>query len=69
MWIAAGTYVTPDTASFFIDKELTVLGGFAGTETNADAADPDANPTILSGDVLGNDGTMGFDSLLYLDNK
>lgn len=69
VWIAAGTYVTPDTASFFIDKELTVLGGFAGTETSADAADPDTNPTILSGDVMGNDGEMGFDSLLFADNN
>ncbi|TXF88247.1 T9SS type A sorting domain-containing protein [Neolewinella aurantiaca] len=69
VWIAAGTYVTPDTASFYIDKELTVLGGFAGTETSADAADPEANPTILSGDVLGNDGEMGFDSTLYVDNN
>jgi len=69
VWIAAGTYVTPDTASFFIDKELTVRGGFAGSETSADAADPDANPTLLSGDVMGNDGDMGFDSVLYVDNN
>ena len=69
VWIAAGTYVTPDTASFFIDKELTVLGGFAGTETSADAADPVANETILSGDVLGNDPEMTYDSTLFDDNN
>ena len=68
VWIAAGTYVTPDSTSFFIDKELTVLGGFAGDETDAGDADPDANVTILSGDVDGNDG-MTFDSLSYVDNN
>lgn len=68
VWIADGTYVTPDSVSFFIDKELTVLGGFNGTETDASAADPDANVTILSGDVAGNDG-MAYDSLAGLDNN
>ena len=69
VWIAAGTYVTPDSASFFIDKELTVLGGFAGDETDAAAADPSANETILSGDVMGNDPAMGFDSTAFDDNN
>ena len=69
VWIAAGTYVTPDTASFFIDKELTVRGGFAGTETSADDADPAANLTILSGDVMGNDPDLTYDSTRFDDNN
>jgi len=69
VWIADGTYTTPDSASFFIDKELTVLGGFNGTETEATAADPAANETILSGDVMGNDVPGTYDSLAFLDNN
>ncbi len=68
VWIADGTYTTPDTASFFIDKELTVLGGFNGTESAASEANPATNVTILSGDVLGNDG-MTYDSTAAADNN
>ncbi|MFT5015654.1 MAG: hypothetical protein ACJA0J_000533 [Bdellovibrionota bacterium] len=68
VWIADGTYTTPDSVSFFIDKELTVLGGFNGTEIEATAADPIVNETILSGDVLGNDGAA-YDSLTFADNN
>ncbi|MEM9526602.1 MAG: T9SS type A sorting domain-containing protein [Bacteroidota bacterium] len=69
VWIAEGTYVTPDSVSFFIDKELTVLGGFSGVETEASAADPTKFESILSGDVLGNDPVGSYDSLLYMDNQ
>lgn len=69
VWIADGTYTTPDTASFFIDKDLTVLGGFNGTETDASAADPAANVTILSGDVNGDDVQGSYDSLSRVDNQ
>jgi len=71
VWIADGTYTTPDTVSFFINKELTVLGGFNGTETMADEADPAANATILSGDVAGDDpaADMAFDTAAFADNN
>lgn len=69
VWIADGTYTTPDTASFFIDKELTVLGGFNGTEADAGSADPATNVTILSGDVMGNDIAGVYDSMAYADNN
>lgn len=69
VWIAEGTYTTPDTASFFIDKELTVLGGFFGTETAASDANPALYPTILSGDVAGNDVVGTYDSTIYADNN
>lgn len=69
VWIAEGTYTTPDSVSFFIDKELTVLGGFFGTETAASAANPALYPTILSGDVAGNDVVGAYDSTGYVDNN
>ncbi|MCP9237078.1 T9SS type A sorting domain-containing protein [Lewinella sp. JB7] len=69
LWIAAGRYVTPDSSSFFIDRALSLYGGFAGGETSLDAADPTANETILSGDVLGNDPVGRFDSTLMADNN
>jgi hypothetical protein len=68
LWVAAGTYTTPADSSFYIAKGLTVLGGFDGTETAASAANPAANATILSGDVMGNDGPT-YDSLAYMDNN
>ncbi len=60
IWVAAGTY-TPAApggdraATFLINKNLALLGGFAGTEASADDRDPVANPTILSGDLNGDD--------------
>lgn len=69
VWIAEGTYTTPDSVSFFIDKELTVLGGFSGVETEASAADPTKFASILSGDVMGNDPVGSYDSTLYVDNN
>ncbi|MEM6770339.1 MAG: hypothetical protein AAF597_07145, partial [Bacteroidota bacterium] len=69
VWIADGTYITPDTASFFVNKALTILGGFNGTEMSADAADPATNVVILSGDVDQNDVQGSFDSLSRVDNQ
>ena len=68
VWIKAGTY-TPDsadvTATFTIPADISVYGGFAGTETTFDPTDNDTrqretdstftNETILSGDLMGND--------------
>lgn len=60
LWVAAGTYY-PDSAGgdvyshFVLDKSLVILGGFAGTEVKASERNPDANPTILSGDLQGDD--------------
>ncbi|MEL6944298.1 MAG: hypothetical protein AAFO82_16680, partial [Bacteroidota bacterium] len=53
LWVAAGTY-TPmanDTAFFAISTaNLSLYGGFNGTETSLGDRDITANPTILSGD-------------------
>lgn len=64
IWIAAGTYKPAGAggnraASFVIDKDIDVLGGFAGTET-PDAAgramkNAIVNVVILSGDLNGDD--------------
>lgn len=60
VWVAEGTY-TPTTTTnrsvtFDLTDGLSVLGGFAGGETSRAQADPTAHPTILSGDLLGDDG-------------
>lgn len=60
IWVAGGTYTPAGAngaadATFLIDKNIRLLGGFAGDETEADARDPEANPTILSGDLNGDD--------------
>jgi len=64
IWVAMGTYVPtrrtveddPRTATFQLVDGVALLGGFAGDEVHAAQRDPDANSTILCGDVLGNDG-------------
>ncbi len=65
IWIATGTYkpggASPDTLSrFTIDRNLSLYGGFAGGETSIDDRDIEANPTLLSGDINGDDVAMNF---------
>ncbi len=60
IWVAQGTYkpTATLTRTIAIDMKtgVAILGGFAGGETLASQADPVANPTILSGDLAGDDG-------------
>lgn len=54
-WVASGTYL-PDaganrSASFVLDDNEEIFGGFAGGEIYLDAAEPATNQTILSGDI------------------
>jgi predicted outer membrane repeat protein len=70
--IAAGTY-TPDQGtgdflmSFAIPNGVTLRGGYAGCNAgDPDERDPIANPTILSGDLNGDDGP---DFSNYEDNS
>jgi hypothetical protein len=57
IWVSHGTYKpgTLPTDAFVIEKRIRIYGGFAGTETDLTQRDPLANPTILSGDLLGDD--------------
>lgn len=60
IWVAGGTYKpggpTADTLStFYCENALELYGGFAGNESALEERDIVDNPTILSGDVLGDD--------------
>jgi hypothetical protein len=64
IWVAKGVYYPDEggsqtnndrTASFQLQSNLAIYGGFAGTESNRDQRDPAANLTILSGDIEQND--------------
>ncbi len=60
VWVAAGRYV-PElypgdrSYSFELKSNVGVYGGFNGSEGSRGARDPEANLTILSGDVSGDD--------------
>lgn len=57
IWVAEGTYIPLGTNddSFVIPPGVKLLGGFRGTETDADQRDPASYITILEGDVNGDD--------------
>ncbi|WP_430409869.1 choice-of-anchor Q domain-containing protein [Kordia sp.] len=64
IWVAAGTYKPAGTSrlnSFMITNDnLTIYGGFNGTETQLSQRDFRANETILSGDVNDDDTVVTF---------
>ena len=59
IWVAAGEYSPTSERSgirsFRMLETVTMLGGFAGDETNADERDWIANETVLTGDILRDD--------------
>ena len=69
-----GTYKPTETsdfnASFTISKDnLKIYGGFAGTESTLAERNLNANSTILSGDLAGNDPSsinLGTGSIIPL---
>lgn len=65
IWLRSGTYVPAPPASgdrraahFALINGVAIYGGFAGNESQRSARNADAasNGTVLSGDVLGDDG-------------
>ncbi len=62
IWVAAGTYrPAPPNGSrstpFRLASGAGIYGGFDGTELRRSQRDHRANPTVLSGDLNGNDGS------------
>lgn len=64
IWVAQGTYYPDDGAtktensaleSFNLPSGISLHGGFTGTETNLEQRDPNAHPSILSGDFREDD--------------
>lgn len=60
VWITSGTYtpgnVGQRSKAFILRPGVFVYGGFGGFETSPAERDPEAEPTVLSGDLAGNDG-------------
>lgn len=63
IWVAEGVYIPSNqrdpweirSKTFLIPNGVLIYGGFNGTETTIDQRDWNTNPTILSGDLEGND--------------
>ncbi|MFK7772063.1 MAG: T9SS type A sorting domain-containing protein [Saprospiraceae bacterium] len=57
IWVASGTYLpgTTDLATFHLTTDIQLYGGFTGTESSIDDRVIENNPTILSGDLNGDD--------------
>ena len=49
IWLKEGFYSLGSGSGLTVCSNLVVRGGFVGDETSADAVDPKAHPTILSG--------------------
>lgn len=74
VWIAEGIYKpgTQRTDSFLVDDNgINIIGGFNGTETAIDQRDIKSNPTILSGDLNGDDdpNDLSYTSSTRIENS
>lgn len=71
IWVANGMYIPQNEVTlpsagnskktFHIDKDVQIYGGFAGTETSITERDIANNPTLLSGDINGDDVDDNFE--------
>lgn len=73
IWIAAGTYHPAPDTSFTISNNISMYGGFNGTESTLAERNPAVNETILSGDLndddIQNDFTVNkSDNVLHVIN-
>ncbi|WP_124979917.1 T9SS type A sorting domain-containing protein [Nonlabens xiamenensis] len=74
IWVKSGTYKptsgTNRMVPLDVDKSVSLYGGFAGNETNINQRVLGANPTILDGDLMGNDDNRIIDgNVTYNDNS
>jgi hypothetical protein len=64
IWVAEGVYKPSYSGdrneTFEVASFVRLLGGFAGHETHADERNWALNPTVLSGDLMDNDGGLGI---------
>ncbi|MCX7545578.1 choice-of-anchor Q domain-containing protein [Marinicella gelatinilytica] len=55
IWLKTGTYTPTSgsdrTISFHVDSDVSVIGGFSGTENDLSDRDVENNPVILSGNI------------------
>ncbi len=63
VWLKEGRYLRHSPIQML--SNVAVRGGFAGTETSASEADPEAHPAILTGDISGNDYWYGNNDSSY----
>jgi hypothetical protein len=74
IWVAKGTYKPTSgsdrAATFTLKEGVPLYGGFNGTESALADRDWAINPTVLAGDLAGNDsGTLTFDEPTRQDNS
>ena len=74
IWVAQGTYkpsipygggyngTEPNLVTFYLPSNVAIYGGFAGGENSLSKRNPQKNPTILSGDLNGDDIPGNFSS-------
>lgn len=51
VWVAKGVYKSESSAVVTLKPNVSLYGGFAGTETSLAARDTAKNPTVLDGDA------------------
>ncbi|MGQ0628159.1 MAG: right-handed parallel beta-helix repeat-containing protein, partial [Phycisphaerales bacterium] len=75
IFVARGTYVPggfsggATSLRYRPESNTHIYGGFVGTETDIDERDAAANPTIITGDAVGNDAPNSTDVLERSDNR
>lgn len=72
VWIKADTYLptasSDQTIAFLIKDQVTIYGGFDGSETLLSQRDPSKNISLLSGDIgISKDSTDNSHSVLVVD--
>jgi hypothetical protein len=69
IWVADGTYLPTltgvRTRSFDLKTGVALYGGFAGGESSLSQRDPAVNVAVLSGDLVGDDGSGSYGDNSY----